>query len=328
MASPHKRTAARGVGGGSGNVEAAKLDGARDNATQADTQELRDTVKASHWRNVYKVHPAADVFPMMTDDELAKLGEDIKANGLRCPIVRYREKDGNAFLLDGRNRLEAIERAGLTYRSCMDSEVYSGDPVSLIIGLNIHRRHLTKEQQADLIVAAHKAGENKPRQVGEVSNKALFAELEVGLQNKGGRGKIDKTKAAIVADAKKHGIGKRTVERAIAKTQPKKEETSPASKPVLRRPLSRSRSLRPTPALMRLADTMPTSSLSSVSRSARRRLTSCCSYSSRCLRWWRHDRHPETEPQQGREAARRGAAQTVAAISRSASARLDRPPHP
>jgi hypothetical protein len=30
----------------------------------------------------YQVHPAAEVFPMMSDDELAKLGEDIKANGL------------------------------------------------------------------------------------------------------------------------------------------------------------------------------------------------------------------------------------------------------
>jgi hypothetical protein len=41
----------------------------------------------SHWRDKYKVHPAADVFPMLSDDELAKLGEDIKANGLQSPII-------------------------------------------------------------------------------------------------------------------------------------------------------------------------------------------------------------------------------------------------
>ena len=34
------------------------------------------------WRDKYKVHPAADVFPMMSDEELAELGEDIKKNGL------------------------------------------------------------------------------------------------------------------------------------------------------------------------------------------------------------------------------------------------------
>ena len=55
-----------------------------------------------------------------------------------------------------------------------------GDPVARIIGLNVHRRHLTKQQQADLIVAAVKAGE-KLDQVEPVS--------------KGGRGKKNAVKA-------------------------------------------------------------------------------------------------------------------------------------
>ena len=37
----------------------------------------------STWREKYKVDPAADVFPDdVLDEDLAKLGEDIKANGL------------------------------------------------------------------------------------------------------------------------------------------------------------------------------------------------------------------------------------------------------
>jgi hypothetical protein len=68
------------------------------------------------WREVYRVHPAADVFPMLSEPELRELGEDIKANGLVTPIVFWRpgETDGEEpVLLDGRNRLDAMELVGL-----------------------------------------------------------------------------------------------------------------------------------------------------------------------------------------------------------------------
>ena len=51
-----------------------------------------------------KTHPAADLFPMMTDAELTELAADIKANGLLNPVVLL---DGQ--ILDGRNRLRACE---------------------------------------------------------------------------------------------------------------------------------------------------------------------------------------------------------------------------
>ena len=39
------------------------------------------------WRDTYEVHPAADVFPMVSDEELTALGEEIaEKNGLREPI--------------------------------------------------------------------------------------------------------------------------------------------------------------------------------------------------------------------------------------------------
>ena len=86
----------------------------------------------SKWRD--KVHPAADGFPMMPEDELAKLTEDIKANGMRFPITL--DKDGG--LLDGRNRLEALERAGLDLPSGQ-TQIYLGDdPVGFVISANIH----------------------------------------------------------------------------------------------------------------------------------------------------------------------------------------------
>jgi hypothetical protein len=51
------------------------------------------------WRDVYKVHPAADLFPMLPEDELRKLGEDIKANGLRSPIVLWAPGNNEADLI-------------------------------------------------------------------------------------------------------------------------------------------------------------------------------------------------------------------------------------
>jgi hypothetical protein len=69
------------------------------------------------WRDRIKVHPAAEMFPMMADDELSALAKDIAENGLRQGIVlwtpeqpRFRKAPLEIYLLDGRNRLAAIER--------------------------------------------------------------------------------------------------------------------------------------------------------------------------------------------------------------------------
>src|SRR5262245_22767450 len=106
----------------------------------------------SKWREKYKVHPAADAFPMMSDEDLAKLGEDIKANGLRNGITFLAVcSDEVDILLDGRNRLEAMERVGVGLNH-YDRRTWAGDPVAYIIGQNIHRRHLTSSQLADILV--------------------------------------------------------------------------------------------------------------------------------------------------------------------------------
>lgn len=75
------------------------------------------------WRDNFGVHPAADVFPMMPEEELDALAADIKANGLRTPISFFgvaeseRKDDSEVSLADGRNRLEAMDRAGVELKA-------------------------------------------------------------------------------------------------------------------------------------------------------------------------------------------------------------------
>src|SRR5262245_26122610 len=91
-------------------------------------------------------HAYAELFPMMSAEELEALTADIAANGLRCPIVLY---EGN--ILDGRNRLLACEKAGVEPAF---TEFEGDDEAALaaVISLNALRRELTAGQRA--IVAA------------------------------------------------------------------------------------------------------------------------------------------------------------------------------
>lgn len=110
-----------------------------------------------------EVHPTAARFPMLPDDELRELADDIKARGLRVPCTLL--PDGT--LLDGRNRLAACELAGVPPRF----QTYDGDsPVAEIVSQNIRHRHLTTGQRAMLAVPdfeaeakARKAAANRER---------------------------------------------------------------------------------------------------------------------------------------------------------------------
>lgn len=97
-------------------------------------------IGAVGWRPS-EVHPAASVFPMMADDELAGLADDVKENGLIHPIVI----DANGVLIDGRNRLRACEMAEVepTYR-----QLNGQDAAGFIVSANLARRNMKKGQQS------------------------------------------------------------------------------------------------------------------------------------------------------------------------------------
>ena len=87
-------------------------------------------------------HPMANIFPMLGVEELGELADDIMLNGLHQPIVLYQGQ-----ILDGRNRYQACELAGIE----PDCTEYEGDdPLGYVLSLNLHRRHLTASQRAAL----------------------------------------------------------------------------------------------------------------------------------------------------------------------------------
>ena len=97
-------------------------------------------------KDIFKlpVFEAADVFPMMADDELAELAEDIAANGLREPLVTA-DVDGRIRLVDGRNRRAACKIAGVIPQT---RELNGEDPTAFVLSANVHRRNLTTGQRA------------------------------------------------------------------------------------------------------------------------------------------------------------------------------------
>lgn len=102
-------------------------------------------------------HPLSELFPLMQGREFDELVTDIKANGLREPIWTYQGQ-----ILDGRNRWRACEQAQIAHRPMRE---YTGDdPVSFVVSLNLHRRHLNESQRADVAAALANLERGRPQE--------------------------------------------------------------------------------------------------------------------------------------------------------------------
>jgi hypothetical protein len=91
----------------------------------------------------YPVHPAAQAFRMLAEDELQALAYDIAEKGLFDPIML---DAAGEMLIDGRNRLKACRLAGVEPR--FERLPPSVDPIGYVVSKNIARRDLTKGQKA------------------------------------------------------------------------------------------------------------------------------------------------------------------------------------
>ena len=94
--------------------------------------------------NTPEIHPIVYLLPPMPDIEYGQLVADIKAHGLREPIVLH--PDGR--VIDGRHRLRACLEAHRTPKYVTWDG--SGNLADYVLSLNVRRRHLTASERAEV----------------------------------------------------------------------------------------------------------------------------------------------------------------------------------
>jgi hypothetical protein len=150
--------------------------------------------KPTPWRSVLPVHPAAEWFPPMPADEQKALGADIRTNGQRVAIAVWKaQRHSQPVLLDGRNRLDAMELVGMEIRvdqvgtdlnpsvklfkrmpdgpwwPIEVTELSGGDPVAYVFSTNLQRRHLSAKDKRKVIAEVLRAmPEKSDRQIAEM----------------------------------------------------------------------------------------------------------------------------------------------------------------
>jgi N6-adenosine-specific RNA methylase IME4 len=128
------------------------------------------------------VYPAAGLFPMLDDEALVAMSQDIARHGLRHPIVLWRGQ-----LLDGRNRREACRLADVA-PEVISFEGDESAALAFVASVNLRRRHLPASQAA--LIAAE-----------------LLGSAQGPAPAQGGK------RAAVVADAA--GVSTRSVEHGV-----------------------------------------------------------------------------------------------------------------
>jgi hypothetical protein len=120
----------------------------------------------------------------MPEDHFSDLVADIRAHGLRQPVVVFEGK-----IIDGWHRYRACFAAGVEPHF---EALATADPVAFVLSANMHRRHLTGSQRAAAVVACsewaevghnqHSGGSEPgsdpqtPRQCSELATESKMAE--------------------------------------------------------------------------------------------------------------------------------------------------------
>lgn len=171
-----------------------------------------------------EIHPLANIFPMMSPEELDELADDIRENGCHTPVIIYEGK-----ILDGRNRVEACRIAG---GEKYDVEPFKGkDPLAFVLSLNLRRRHLTTAQRAMVAANIANLSEGRPKNENsanlpsfQMSQEQAAEQLHVSTRSVTTAKKI--IERATPAVKKAVQTGKKTLNEAAAsiKKKPSKDQ--------------------------------------------------------------------------------------------------------
>jgi hypothetical protein len=205
-------------------------------------------IPGQRWRDLLPVHPAAEMFPLMTAAELQELAADIAAHGLRERVELYNDHELDVCLLDGRNRLDALELLG--WKIFNNDEGYPSpqffsrehmlgvrqpDPWAYVVSRNFHRRHLSPEQRRDVIAKILKADPGRSnRQVATlagVDHKTVAAVRAEG-ESTGEIPQLEKTKGKDGKDrpARRPGSSRDLIWAPLATSAADDPETSAAAR--------------------------------------------------------------------------------------------------
>jgi hypothetical protein len=114
-------------------------------------------------------HPAASLFPGLSQSEYVALLDSIRADGVQDPV--WLDTEGR--LIDGRHREAAAFEAGV---ECPTRVIPDGaDPVLFALRMNGGRRNLTAQQRAAILLLAEAEGQAPP-ELAEARAKAAEQE--------------------------------------------------------------------------------------------------------------------------------------------------------
>lgn len=143
--------------------------------------------------NAYEFHPIAARYPLLEGEDFERLKDSIAANGQRVRIVLFK-----GAILDGRNRYRACVALGIEPLT----EVFEGTEEEASVYsdvLNLHRRHLSREQVREVIAFKLRAEPHRsdrdiaaevkvsPTTVGTVRKEVVASGVQVGHLNEAGR---------------------------------------------------------------------------------------------------------------------------------------------
>jgi ParB-like chromosome segregation protein Spo0J len=139
-------------------------------------------------------HPAADLLPLLEGPEFDALVGDLRAHGLREPIVLL---DGT--ILDGRNRYRACRAAGIEPRFEQWTPRHEGDrPLAFVLSRNLLRRHLDESQRAMVAArAANLAAGVRGDYVTAASKEAAVSQREAAKTLNVSRSSVQRARKVI-----------------------------------------------------------------------------------------------------------------------------------